>query len=343
MKKFLLLTLCLFVFGFAMTFAEGQKEGDTAGGSEKPVVMKVAHAQPEHTPRHKSYVRFKELVEERSNGTIEVEIYPHGELGVEHDVTEQVKLGTIQSTRSGSFEMITPKLLIYTMPFLFEDVEGLRKITRGPLGEKLVAKDAEKNGFKLLATGDAGYFRHFTNNVRPIETPEDMEGLKMRTPPIESIIKTMEALGANPVSIPYAEVYMALKTGVADGQENPFINIEAMKFHEVQKYLTVVNYQWHPDPFVVNLEWYNNLKPEHQKIVKEAAVEAMEYNDSMMKSASEEAFNKIKDSFDEITRLTDQQRQVFIDAVQPVYDYYINKGLFSMAELEQIRETAAGN
>jgi len=337
MRKLGCLVLGLLVAVSLCTFAKGQSEG--APSAEKPVVMKVAHAQPEHTPRHKSYLLFKELVEERTNGAITVEIYPHGQLGVEHDVTEQVKMGVIQSTRSGSFEMVTPKLLIYTMPFLFETIDGLHRITRGPIGEK-IAKEAEKNGFKLLATGDAGYFRHVTNNVRPVRKPADMKGLKMRTPPIESIIKTMEALGANPVSIPYAEVYMALKTGVADGQENPFINIEAMKFNEVQKYLTIVNYQWHPDPFVVNLDWYNSLSSKHQKIVKEAAQEAMKYNDDMMKEANDVAFAKIKDSFDDIVELSDSERQAFIDAVKPVYEYYINKGLFTLSELEEIRKAA---
>ena len=334
MKKVMLITLSL-LLAVAVGALPGVSKAQAAS-AKKPIIMKVAHAQPEHTPRHKSYLRFKDLVEKRSSGDIRVEIYPHGQLGIEHDVTEQVKLGTIQSTRSGSFEMITPKLLIYTMPFLFGDIDGLHKITRGPIGEK-IAKEAEKNGFKLLATGDAGYFRHFTNNARCIRKPEDMKGLKMRTPPIESIIKTMNALGANPVSIPYAEVYMALKTGVCDGQENPFINIEAMKFNEVQKYLTIVNYQWHPDPFVVNKEWYDALSPGHQKIIKEAAQEAMVYNDNMMKNANDVAFSKIKDSFKETADLTPGQRQAFVDAVKPVYKYYIDKGLFTMGELEQIR------
>ena len=337
MRKIGLLTLGLLIAASLCVWAAGSEESGAAAG--EPIVLKAAHAQPEHTPRHQSYLLFKELVEERSNGEIVVELYPDGQLGVEHDVTEQVKLGAIQSTRCGSFEMITPKLLIYTMPFLFETIDGLHSITRGPIGEE-IAEAAEENGFKVLATGDAGYFRHVTNNVRPIRTPEDMEGLKMRTPPIESIIKTMEALGANPVSIPYAEVYMALKTGVADGQENPFINIEAMKFNEVQKYLTIVNYQWHPDPFVVNLDWYNALSAEHQQIVKEAAEEAMEYNDSMMKDASDTAFAAIRDSFDDIVELTDAERQAFVDAVQPVYDYYVNQGLFTLEELAEIRRAA---
>ncbi len=336
-KRILTAALCLMFLASLLVYGSGGKE-EAAEKSAEPVVCKIAHSGTEKIPRHLAFVRFKSLVEERSNGSITVEIYPQGQLGTEAQLTEQVKLGSIQATITGSFEQIAPELLIYTMPFLFSKIEGLHKVTRGPIGEK-IAKNAEKNGFKILATGDAGGFRNVTNNVRPVTKPADMKGLKMRTPPIETIIKTMEAIGANPVSIPYVEVYMALKTGVADGQENPYINIVNMKFHEVQKYMTVVNYQWHPAPFTFSKKWYDSLSAEHQKIVKEAAREVMVYNDELVGEQTEEAYDAIKDDL-EINVLTDDQRELFVDAVQPVYDYYIDKGLFTMEDLEEIRRTA---
>lgn len=301
----------------------------------EPIVMKIGHSHGTETPRHKSLLKFKELVETKTNSEIKVEIYPSGQLGKEAEMLEQVKLGTIQGTRGGSFEDAAPELLIYTMPFLFENVDGIEKITLGPMGEK-IAENSKKNGIIILATGDAGGFRHITNNVRPIKSPADMKGLKLRTPPIESIIKTMEALGANPVSVPYVETYMALKTGVADGQENPYINIASMKFHEVQKYLTVVNYQFHPDPFFVCLDWYNSLSPEYQKVLKESAAEMMKLSNELNKKANEEAFAKISEQL-EVYELSAKERQVFIDKVQPVYKYYIDKGLFTMKDIEEIR------
>jgi len=335
MKKVFLLALCFFLAGAIIAIAGAQKEAEEAA---KPIAVKIAYAQPPETPRHKSLLKFKEMLEQRSNGAFVVELYHSGQLGTEAEMTDQVKLGTIQACRSGSFEKVEPKLLIYTMPFLFKEIKGIQKITRGPIGEKIV-KDAEKNGVIVLATGDAGPFRHFTNNVRPIKTPDDMVGLKMRTPPIDSIIKIMEAIGANPVSIAYAEVYMALKTGVADGEENPFINIEAMKFHEVQKYCTVVNYQYHPEPFFFNPDWYHSLSPEHQKIVKEVAKETMIINDNLMEEATQRAYNLIKDSM-EFYVLSNAERQVFIDKTKSVPDYYIKKGLFTREELEEIRRIA---
>jgi C4-dicarboxylate-binding protein DctP len=259
-------------------------------------------------------------------------------LGNESEMVELMQLGNIEAFRGGVYESQCPMLDIYTMPFMFKDLKAIQKITRGPIGEK-IAQNAETKGLKILATGDGGGFRNLTNNVRAIRTPEDMKGLKMRTPPLESIIETMKALGANPVSIPYVEVYMALKTGVADGQENPFVNIATMKFHEVQKYMTVVNYQFHPEPFTVNLEWFNSLSPELQEIIQTTAKEVLVMHDDMIDGAAQEAFDTIKNAGVEITFLTDEERQPFIDQVQSVYDYYTEeKGLFSKADLDEIRQ-----
>jgi C4-dicarboxylate-binding protein DctP len=337
-KRIAGLALCLLFIGVLAAYGSGAKEGAAKPEEVKPVLCKIAHSGTEKIPRHLAFVKFKELVEAKSNGRIKVEIYPQGQLGTEAQITEQVKLGTIQATITGSFEQIAPELLIYTMPFLFSKIEGLHKVTRGSIGDK-IAKAAEKNGFAVLATGDSGGFRNLTNNVRPITRPADMKGLKMRTPPIETIIKTMEALGANPVSIPYVEVYMALKTGVADGEENPYINILNMKFHEVQKYMTVVNYQWHPAPFTFSLKWYNSLSADLQKIVQDAAKEVMVYNDELSNKQTDEAYDAIKGSL-AVNILTEEQRKLFIDAVKPVYDYYINKGLFKQEDLEEIRRVA---
>lgn len=304
----------------------------------KKVLMKIGHAQPTSHPRHQSLLKFKEIVEQKSAKQIEVQIFASGQLGSEAEQMEAVKMGTIQATRGGQFEAAAPELLIYTMPFLFNDIESVHKITRGPIGEK-IAKHAEKNGITIIATGDAGGLRHITNNTRPIVKPEDMQGLKLRTPPIESIIKTMAAFGANPVSIPYTEVYMALKTGVADGQENPLVNITAMKFYEVQKYLTLVNYQYHPDPFYVSSKWFKALDPKHQAILIEAAKETMKYNDELVDKETKASLATLEKAM-KVNNLTKEQRQLFIDKAKPVYDYYIGKGLFTMKDLDEIRNAA---
>lgn len=311
------------------------EEKPAKGAEQKQIVMKVGHAHPIGTPRHQSYLKFKELVEQKTNNAIKVEVYPSAQIGDEIAMIDAVKMGTLQSTRGGPFERMAPELLVYTMPFLFDNLDSIEKVSMGPIGDR-IAKNAEKNGLIILTTGDGGGFRNISNNKRPIKTPDDMKGLKLRTPPIESIIKTMEAFGANPVSIPFGETYMALKTNVADGQENPMVNMESMKFHEVQKYLTVIEYQFHPDPFLVNLKWYKALSPEQQKILKESAVEAMKLNDRLMNEANKKALENVRKSL-EVTVLTPEQRQQFRAKVAPVYDYFIKKGLFTQKDIDDIK------
>jgi C4-dicarboxylate-binding protein DctP len=325
---------CLLIFFCILLFFNIYTISDLSI-SDAQIVMQIGHSQPTEHPRHKSLLKFKEIVEERTNGGIEIEIYPSSQLGSEADQIEKVKLGVIQATRGGSFEAAAPKFLIYTMPFLFKNIKDVHKVTRGPIGDK-IALEAEKNGIIILATGDAGGLRNFTNNINPITKPDDLKGLKFRTPPIESIIKTIEALGGNPASIPYGEVYMGLKTGVINGQENPFVNITSMKLYEVQDYLSIVNYQYHPDPFFVCLHWYNSLKPKFQDILKEASIEMMQYNDQLIEEATNKSYQLLKQKM-KVNVLTEAQRKLFIDKSQQVYDYYYSKGLFTKQEINEIR------
>jgi tripartite ATP-independent transporter DctP family solute receptor len=309
--------------------------------SQETTVMKIGHSYTTDTSRHQSLLKFKEMVEERTEGAITVEIYPSSQLGTEMEMLEAVKMGAIEGLRCGPFEDAAPELLVYTMPFLFSDMDQVHRVTRSTISDKIVA-NTEKNGLKVLAVGDAGEFRQFTNNARPITTPEDVKGLKFRTPPMESIIKIFEALGGNPVSIPFSETYMALKTGVADGEENPFTNIDNMKFYEVQKYLSVVNYQYHAEMLYVPLDWFNSLDKDLQDILVDCAKEHMILSDDMLKEESKKSFEVLSANM-EVNTLTDEQREAFIEAVQPVYDYYSEKGLFTADEIAEIRKIAAGN
>ncbi len=338
MRKTSILIPILLCILCVTTFAGGQQ--DAADEGKEPIVMNIGHSFTVETSRHKSLLKFKEMVEERTNGAVQVTVFPSSQLGTEMEMLEAVKMGSIQGLRCGPFEDAAPELLIYTMPFLFSDMDAVHRVTRGSITDRII-RSTEKNGLKIIAVGDAGEFRQFTNNRRPITKPEDMQGLKMRTPPMESIIKIFESLGGNPVSIPFSETYMALKTGVADGEENPYTNIEKMKFYEVQKYLSVVNYQYHAEMMYVPLEWFNSLDKSIQDILVTCAKEHMILNDELLTDESVGSYEILKDNM-EINILTPEQRQVFIDAVQPVYDYYIKKGIFSQSDIDEIRRIAEG-
>jgi tripartite ATP-independent transporter DctP family solute receptor len=301
--------------------------------------FKFAHAQPDTHPRHKSMVYFKEQVESTSKGQIKVELFAGGVLGKEPELMDMVKLGNLQGTRGALFERANKKYLLYTLPFLFADIEQAKKVIRSDFGEK-VNQGAKANGFYVPATGVAGGFRQFTNNVRLIATPDDMKGLKMRTPPIDSIIRTMTAMGANPQQVPYGETYMALKTNVVDGQENPCSNIAEMKFYEVQKYFTEVNYQIHPDPFFVSLTWYDALPNDLKAAFTAAAKAAMARSDDVW-LASEKDYQSLLTQKLQANRITAENHKAFVAKVKPVWDHYVSAGYFTRGEIDEALAQAA--
>jgi len=312
-------------------------DGTTAKASE--LTFKFAHSQPLTSPRHQSMVFFKDIIETASSGRIKVELFGAGVLGTESEVMDMVKVGNLQGTRGGLFAKANKKFLIYTLPFLFDDTDQVLKAMRSAFGDKIAAA-AEENGFYIPATGIAGGFRQFTNNVKPILKPMDMKGLKMRTPPIDSIVRTMKALDASPQSVPYKETYMALKTGVVDGQENPASNIAEMKFYEVQKFFTIVNYQVHPDPFFVNLKWYRTLPKDLKDIFDAVARATMIYSDTIWLS-SEDGYTDLLKKKLKSNDIPPENRKLFVEQVKPVWQYYTEQGTFTQSEIEDALKAAS--
>lgn len=339
-KKVLLITTAL-ILSSSMLFAQASSEQSSAdGGPEKVYTMQIAHAQPTTNPRHISLEYFKEIVEERSNGAIKVELYPAGQLGTEKEMLEQVCSGVIQGMRGGQMDFV-PKLLVFSLPFLCETSEQVTRLMNSEFAKE-ICESSKNDGALILGLGDAGGFRQYSNNVRPIHTPADLKGLKMRSNGMDTIDKTFNALGASVVSVPYSDLYMALKTGVADGEENPWVNIESMKFYEVQKYFTVLNYQFHPDPFYVNLDWFESLPAEYQTILAEATKDMMAVNnqaivDNQSKSRS------IVEANCEVYTPTASELQQFKDAAEVVYQQYIDAGILTQAELTEMRAIVKGN
>jgi len=334
MKKLVCVLLCLMLIAPAV-FAQGKAEAS----ADKVYTMKLGHASTTESTRHKALLVMEKYVEEKSNGRLQVEIYPAATLGNEGDMIEAMKLGTLEAFVGGVFAAQTPMLEIYLMPFFFPTQADLMKVSHSALGDK-IRQFAEQYGIKMLAVGDGGS-RQITNNVRPIRTPADMRGLKLRTPPLESIIKSMEALGASAVSIPYGDTYMALKTNVADGQENPLANIGDMKFFEVQKYMTMIDYQFHPEPFNLGLDFYNSLPADLQKIIEDGAWVYTDKQNELRRDLNDYYFDMIVKGGVQVYNPTDAERALFVEACKPVYDYFVNKGTFRQADLDEMRRIVA--
>jgi C4-dicarboxylate-binding protein DctP len=326
-------TALIAVLAISLVFAFG-----SGAAWAKTYTFKYANTQSETHPRSQSMVFFKNMLEKASGGRIKVELYFAGVLGKEAEVLDMVKLGSVQGCRGGLFERANKKYLMYTLPFLFEDADKVVAVMRSDLGKKINA-GAMANGFYIPATGVAGGMRNITNSKRPIATVADLKGLKMRTPPIDVTIRTFKALGANPQQVAYTETYMALKTGVVDGQENPFSNAVDMKFYEAQKYLSVVNWQVHPDPFYVNPAWYKAL-PDDLKAIFDAVAEAtMIYSDTIWLNSEQTYFNILKDKL-EVNFPAPDARPEFVKGVKSVWQYYVDEGYFSWDEVNAARKIA---
>ena len=304
--------------------------------AQAPMVLKMGHGHSVQHPDHLGYVKFKELVESRSKGRFKVEIYPSAQLGSEEEMAQQVKLGTLTSLIAARFEDMSPKLYGTALPFLFRDYDHAEKVLKGPIGEQFAAY-TEAHDMKMLAWTHSG-FRQITNNVRPIQKPEDLKGLKIRTPPLENVLKTMEAFGATPTPIPFGEVYTALKTGVVDGQENPYVNIFTGKFFEVQKYLSEVNYIYIASPFVVGLKWWKSLSPEDQALIKAAALGSADLINSLVRSEDLKAKEAMAKAGLKINTITAADHSAFVAKAAPVYEYFVKKGLVTKDAIEAIQK-----
>ena len=239
------------------------------------------------------------------------------------------------------FADANPEYNLFTVPFLVSGWEQALRLlgsefTRG------VNERARANGFHVPATGISQGFRAHTNNKRPIRTPDDLKGLKMRVPMQDVYVRTALAFGTNPQELPAVEIYQALQTGVVDGQDNPPANIHDYKMYEVSKYMTVTNYATGPDPFLVNLKWYERLPDDLKSIFDEVAREAIALSDQLYRDKESEYIESLSKVL-ETNHIRGAALDPFRKAVQPVYEHLVAKGDFTMADIEAARRAARGD
>ena len=310
------------------------------GAPETGYLFRYGHSQPAQAPRSQSMAFFERELEKRTNGRIRVETYFAATLGSEREMMDMVATGVLQGTRGGLFADANPKFVLFMTPFLVSDWDQAIRLVNSDLARRINA-GARRNGFHVPATGISQGFRAHTNNVRPIRTPEHLAGLKMRVPPQEIYVQTARALGASPQEMPVSEVYSALKTGVLDGQDNPPSNIWDYKLFEVQKYMTVTNYATGPDPFMVDLHWYEGLPAELRMVFDQVAEETIALSDKLNRE-SEQKYIALLERELELTHLRPEALRSFRRLTDPVVRDFIDRGLFTADELSAAREIAGG-
>jgi tripartite ATP-independent transporter DctP family solute receptor len=247
------------------------------------------------SPQNITAQKFKELIEGASQGDINIQILQPGPIGSETEILKQVQMNTVQMgiVTAGAFESFDPIVRVINYPFLFKNNEQADKILDGPLGAKIL-KSLERAGFKGLCFSENG-FKDLSNNKHPVQTPDDLMGLKIRvvTSALQQAI--WQAFGADPVPMPWP-IYTELEQGVIDGQENPLWVLTAYKFYEIQKYLSLTRHVYSPLIEVASYKWWKTLdaktKDLIQKTIHEAAV--FQRRDSRSKSAARIAFLKEK-------------------------------------------------
>ncbi|MEM7231475.1 MAG: TRAP transporter substrate-binding protein [Planctomycetota bacterium] len=307
---------------------------------EAEFVFRYSNEQPEGSLRSQSMLFFKRELEKRSQGRVRVELYFGGVLGNERDLMDFVATGALQGTRGGFFADANPQFNLFTLPFLVDNWDQALRLVNSDFARRVNARSRER-GFHVPATGISQGFRAHTNNVRPIRSPEDLKGLKMRVPMQDVYVQTALAFGANPQEIPYVEVYQSLQTGVVDGQDNAPSNIWDFKVYEVSKYLTITFYATGPDPFLVNLAWYEALPDDLKKVFDEVAREAIALSDRMNREKEQEYLEKLASKL-ETNYVEGAALDPFRDAIRPVYQRFVDRGQFTMEDIEEARRAARG-
>jgi C4-dicarboxylate-binding protein DctP len=294
--------------------------------SADPIIIKFSHVVAVDTPKGQAAERFKKLVEERTKGQVKVEVYPNSQLYKDKEEMEALQLGAVQ--------MLAPSLAkfgplgarefeVFDLPFIFDDYEDLHKITQGPIGLNLLKK-LDNKGIIGLAYWDNG-FKVMSAN-KPLRTPADFRGQKMRIQSSKVLDSEMRALGASPQVMAFSEVYQALQTGVVDGTENPPSNLYTQKMHEVQKYVTVSNHGYLGYAVIVNKTFWEGLPADIRKTLETSLKDATKVANDLAKIDNEEALAKVrKYGKTEIIQLTPEERKAWKKVLVKVHQDHADK------------------
>jgi C4-dicarboxylate-binding protein DctP len=282
--------------------------------------LKYAHFQPakDDQPKHVAALVFKEHVEKATAGSIKVEIYPAGQFGKDQPTMEGLKLGTLELAvaHDGAIATVHKQIGVLGIPFLYENHEHAWRVYDSPWLKDFSADMVKKTGIRMLGLADNGV-RHFTNSLRPIVTPSDMKGMKIRIQPSPVFQALVESLGASASAIPWAELPAALQQKVVDGQENSVTNILAASLYQYQKYATLDGHVWSVHAYMINDRFYNGLTPTEKKAVDEGTQKAIAIHRKMTAEQDLNAKSILEKNGMQVTTLTPAQVGEFRKLSQP--------------------------
>jgi tripartite ATP-independent transporter DctP family solute receptor len=295
--------------------------------------MRISVSIPQNSHQGVAIDTFAKEVEKRTGGRYKIQPFYSGALGAEREATEAVQLGTqeLTFTSTGPIPNFVPEVKILDVPFLFRDYGHARAVLDGPIGQDLLQK-FDARGIKALAWGENG-FRHMTNSKRPVNGPEDLKGLKMRTMENPVHVQAYKGFGIIPTPMAFSEVFTALQQGTVDGQENPLSVITSAKFDQVQKYLTLTGHVYSPCVFLMNKESFDKLSAADKTAFLEAAKEGVKANRLRVDSDEKMAVADLRAKGMTVADQVDKTR--YQAALTPVYAEFEKQ--FGKANLDRIR------
>lgn len=278
--------------------------------------MRLGHGLPEDHPAHKSMVKFAELVKERSKGEIEITVFANGVLGGEREMLEQVQNGILEMTKASAspLETFSTDYKVFNLPFVFRDSAHFFKVLEGPVGESILAS-SKKSGFIGLTYYDSGS-RSFYGK-KPVNSPDDLKGMKIRVQQSPTTIKMIQTLGGTPTPMAWGEVYSALQMGVVDMAENNVTALTNGRHGEVSKFYSYTEHQIVPDVLVMSAMRWDSLKKPDQALIKQAAIDSFHVQKQLwsdFEQAEKAKAEKMGVKFNTVNK------QAFVDKVKPMID-----------------------
>ena len=288
------------------------------GALAEKIVLKFGHVGKPGSLFAASVDEFAKRANAKLGDKAEVQVFGSSQLGKDKELLQKLKLGQITfSLPSSVMSSVADEFGVFEMPYIIKDRGHMKKV-QGAIGESVLQKAANAKGYHILAYWENG-FRNITNNTRPVNKPEDLAGIKLRTPKGAWRVKMFKLYGANPTPMAFSEVFTALKTGVIDGQENPYAQIWSAKFQEVQKYLSVTGHVYTPAYVLVSKSNFEKLPADVQKTLAEVAQETQGYVYDLAAQLETDLLEKLKAGG--ITVNT-ADKDAFIKASKPIYDEF---------------------
>lgn len=324
-KGIYLVVLVLVSLSLVFAGCGGSKKETTATGDKKPIIMRYGHTAAVEHSLQKSALFFAEKVKEKTNGRVEVQVFPGGQLGGEKAQIEGLMSGShdfFMGTQAPLSNWL-PQFMALDMPYLITSEAQADKVLAGEVGKTLLDLMPAK-GIYGLGWAENG-FRDFTNSAKELHTPDDIKGMKIRVMENKLMIDTLKLWGADPTPMSVTDLYSALQQKTVDGQENPVAITEAYRFYEVQKYLTISHHFYSPFIFYASKVKMDKLPAELQKAIKEAALETCEYQKKLVREDNVKAIAKMEKAGIRVNRLTDTEIKAWAEKSRPVYEMYKDK------------------